>query len=92
MSRSVQRRPIALERPNAAKGLSKIGFDYCGISIRFCLRCGGFLYADDIAANGRHLARSVSNDDMRVLTELGLIEARDEGPVLTRAGAAVLEP
>ena len=34
----------------------------------------------------------VSDDDMRVLTDLGLIEARDEGPVLTRAGAAVLEP
>jgi hypothetical protein len=34
----------------------------------------------------------VSNDDMRVLTELGLIEARDEGLVLTRAGAAALEP
>ena len=28
---------------------------------------------------------------MRVLTELGLIEVRDEGPVLTRAGVAVLE-
>jgi Mn-dependent DtxR family transcriptional regulator len=33
----------------------------------------------------------VSSEDMRVLTELGLIEARDEGPVLTRAGAAVLD-
>ena len=31
-----------------------------------------------------------SDDDLRVLTELGLIELRDEGPVLTQAGAAVL--
>jgi len=32
----------------------------------------------------------VSDEDLRVLTELGLIELRDEGPVLTQAGAAVL--
>ena len=32
----------------------------------------------------------VSNEDMYVLTELGLIEVREEGPVLTRAGTAVL--
>ena len=32
----------------------------------------------------------VSDEDLRVLTELGLIESRDEGPVLTQAGAAVL--
>ena len=32
----------------------------------------------------------VSNDDLRALIELGLIEVRDEGPVLTQAGTAVL--
>jgi Mn-dependent DtxR family transcriptional regulator len=32
----------------------------------------------------------VSDQDMRALTELGLIEVRDEGPVLTQAGTAVL--
>ena len=32
----------------------------------------------------------VSDEDLQVLTELGLIELRDEGPVLTEAGAAVL--
>jgi hypothetical protein len=32
----------------------------------------------------------VSEDDLRVLSELGLIELRDERPVLTHAGMAVL--
>ena len=32
----------------------------------------------------------VGDEDLRVLTELGLVELRDEGPVLTQAGAAVL--
>ena len=32
----------------------------------------------------------VSDEDLRILTELGLIELRDEGPMLTQAGAAVL--
>ena len=32
----------------------------------------------------------VGNEDLRVLTELGLIELRDEGPVLKQAGTAVL--
>jgi len=32
----------------------------------------------------------VSDDDLRVLSELGLIEIREEGPVLTHAGTAVL--
>ena len=31
-----------------------------------------------------------SDDDLRVLTDLGMIEVRDEGPVLTSAGTAVL--
>ena len=29
----------------------------------------------------------VSDEDLHVLTELGLIEIRDEGPVLTEAGS-----
>jgi len=32
----------------------------------------------------------VSSEDLRVLTDFGLIELRDEGPVLTQAGTAVL--
>lgn len=32
----------------------------------------------------------VSDDDLRVLSELCLIEILDEGPVLTQAGTAVL--
>jgi Mn-dependent DtxR family transcriptional regulator len=32
----------------------------------------------------------VSSEDLRVLADLGLIELRDEGPVLTQAGTAVL--
>jgi hypothetical protein len=32
----------------------------------------------------------VCDEDLRVLTELGLIELRDGGPVLTQAGTAVL--
>jgi hypothetical protein len=32
----------------------------------------------------------VSDQDLHALTELGLIEVRDEGPVLTPAGTAVL--
>jgi ribosomal protein S19E (S16A) len=32
----------------------------------------------------------VSDEDLHVLTELGLIEMREEGPVLTQAGTAVL--
>lgn len=32
----------------------------------------------------------VSDEDLHVLTELGLIELRDEGPVVTEAGAALL--
>jgi Mn-dependent DtxR family transcriptional regulator len=32
----------------------------------------------------------ISDEDMRVLIELGLIEERDEGVVLTQAGTAVV--
>ena len=32
----------------------------------------------------------VSDDDLRVLSELGLIEVREEGPVLTQAGSAAV--
>ena len=33
----------------------------------------------------------ISSEDLRVLTDLGLIDLRDEGPVLTQAGTAVLD-
>jgi hypothetical protein len=40
---------------------------------------------------GRRLKMSpVSREDLSVLTDLGLIELRDEGLVLTQAGTAVL--
>ena len=40
---------------------------------------------------GRRLKMSpVSDDDLHVLTELGLIEVREEGPVLTQAGIAAV--
>ena len=32
----------------------------------------------------------VSDEDLRVLTELGLIEVREEGLVLTQAGTAAV--
>ena len=32
----------------------------------------------------------VSDEDLTTLTDLGLVEVRDEGPVLTQAGIAVL--
>lgn len=32
----------------------------------------------------------VSDEDLAVLTKLGLVEVRDEGPVLTQAGTEVL--
>ena len=64
-----------LENPFAELSLEK------AIGLRWTLR--------DIQA--RRLRMSpVSNDDLFALTELGLIEVRDEGPVLTQAGTAVL--
>jgi len=32
----------------------------------------------------------VGADDLRILVALGLIEVRDDGPILTQAGTAVL--
>ncbi|MBX9646388.1 MAG: hypothetical protein K2X57_04950 [Xanthobacteraceae bacterium] len=32
----------------------------------------------------------VSDEDMRVLTDLGMVEFRDEGPVLTQAGTVAV--
>ncbi|WP_338691031.1 hypothetical protein V5279_31480 [Bradyrhizobium sp. 26S5] len=32
----------------------------------------------------------ISDEDLRILTELGLVELHDDEPVLTPAGAAVL--
>lgn len=64
-----------LDNPFAELSLEK------AIGLRWTLR--------DIQA--RRLRMSpVSNDDLRALIELGLIEVRDEGPVLTQAGTAVL--
>jgi Mn-dependent DtxR family transcriptional regulator len=51
------------------------------IALRWTLR--------DIQA--RRLKMSpVSSEDLRILTDLGLIELRDEGPVLTQAGTSAL--
>jgi len=64
-----------VDNPFAELGLER------AIDLRWTLR--------DIQA--RRLQMSpVSDEDLRVLTELGLIELRDEGPVLTQAGAALL--
>ena len=64
-----------VDNPFAELGLER------AIGLRWTLR--------DIQA--RRLKMSpVSDEDLRVLTELGLIEVRDEGPVLTQAGTAVL--
>jgi hypothetical protein len=51
------------------------------IGLRWALR--------DIQA--RRLKMSpVSDEDLRILSELGLIDVSDEGPVLTQAGTAAL--
>ena len=64
-----------VDNPFAKLGLER------AIGLRWTLR--------DIQA--RRLKMSpVSDEDLHVLTELGLIEIRDEGPALTEAGAAVL--
>ena len=64
-----------MDNPFAEYGLER------AIDLRWTLR--------DIQA--RRLKMSpVSDEDLLVLTELGLVELRDEGPVLTQAGAAVL--
>jgi hypothetical protein len=52
-----------------------------GIGLRWALR--------DIQARRLKLS-PVDDQDLRALSELGLIEVRDEGPVLTQAGTAVL--
>ena len=65
-----------VDNPFAKLGLER------AIGLRWTLR--------DIQA--RRLKMSpVSSEDLRVLTDLGLIERRDEGPVLTQAGTAVLD-
>ena len=51
------------------------------IGLRWALR--------DIQARRLKLS-PVNDEDLRALSELGLIELRDEGPVLTQAGTAVL--
>jgi hypothetical protein len=51
------------------------------IGLRWALR--------DIQARRLKLS-PISDQDLQVLSELGLVEVRDEGPVLTQAGTAVL--
>ncbi|KRR23706.1 hypothetical protein [Bradyrhizobium retamae] len=51
------------------------------IDLRWTLR--------DIQARRLKLS-PVSDEDLRILTGLGLVEVRDEGIVLTQAGIAVL--
>jgi len=63
------------EHPCAQFSLEK------AIGLRWTLR--------DIQA--RRLKMSpVSDEDLRTLKDLGLVEVRDEGPVLTQAGIAML--
>jgi Mn-dependent DtxR family transcriptional regulator len=63
------------ENPFAQFGIEK------AIGLRWTLR--------DIQA--RRLKMSpVSDEDLKTLTELGLVEKRDEGIVLTQAGIAML--
>jgi hypothetical protein len=64
-----------LDNPFAEFNLEK------AIGLRWTLR--------DIQAR-RIKMSPVSDEDLRLLTGLGLIEVRDEGPVLTQAGIAVL--
>jgi hypothetical protein len=64
-----------LDNPFAEFNLEK------AIGLRWTLR--------DIQAR-RIKMSPVSDEDLRLLTDLGLIEVRDEGPVLTQAGIAVL--
>jgi hypothetical protein len=52
------------------------------IALRWVLR--------DIKAKRLKLS-PVRTADLNILTELGLIEIRDDGPVLTNAGHAVLD-
>ena len=64
-----------VDHPFAELGLER------AIGLRWTLR--------DIQA--RRLKMSpVSDEDLRVLTELGLIEVREEGLVLTQTGTAVV--
>jgi hypothetical protein len=63
------------ENPFAELGLEK------AIGLRWTMR--------DIQARRLKLS-PVSDEDLRLLTELGLIEVREEGPVLTHAGIALL--
>jgi hypothetical protein len=44
----------------------------------------------DIKA-GRLRLSPISEDDLSALTELGLVEVRDDGPVLTQAGDEALD-
>jgi hypothetical protein len=64
-----------VNNPFAELGLER------AIGLRWTLR--------DIQARRLKMS-SVSDEDLRVLTELGMIEVRDEGPVLTQAGTTVV--
>jgi hypothetical protein len=64
-----------MDNPFAELSLEK------AIGLRWTLR--------DIQARRLNMS-PVSDEDLHVLTEFGMIEVRDEGPVLTQAGTAVL--
>jgi hypothetical protein len=69
--------PFACEHGNRR---IKLGLERA-IGLRWTLR--------DIQARRLKMSQ-VSDEDLRVLTGLGLIEEIEEGPVLTQAGTAVL--
>ena len=64
-----------VDNPFAELGLER------AIGLRWTLR--------DIQSRRLKLS-PVSDEDLHVLTELGMIEVRDEGPVLTQAGTTVV--
>ena len=65
-----------MERPLANFNLEK------AIALRWALR--------DILGNRLKLS-PVKDDDLRTLIDLGLVEIRDDSPVVTPAGLAALE-
>ena len=79
---AASRDPLCLENSMADKQNHFTQFDVeRGIALRWALR--------DIKA--RRLKSPVGDADIQTLTELGLVEVREDGPVLTQAGHDALD-